>query len=446
MKLDSTSALQHRPFQDDASATLAARLPGLARLLTPAEVDGAGAVTQDVSSSSRPVAAEVMLNRVLPYLADYGITRIADLTYLDRLGLPVHTAYKPMGLSLSSGSGKGLTAVQSRLGAAMEAIEQTYWETTTLTTIHGSRIDLERMGLVTVDGDDLVRPLGSIWSEHLPIHWTPMYDLVSGNEVWVPCESVMCGTRPGMEGFSFLGVFTSSSNGLASGFHVADALVAGLTEVLERDGVTIAKVTRSESVDTDELVARVGGDVAPYVEHLTSHGVRLGLTDATSEAELPTYIATLWDLEDPRIGTFSGYGTGFDEHRALVRAITEAVQSRGLISAGARDDQYAIDRRAARRRISCAVPSTNSTKKATTHIGMAPTDSIAALEVLLAAAARCECPQVLVMRYSSPGDPAQVVRVVVPGLEGYKFPSYSPGSRARAALARLENASMEARP
>ena len=43
--------------------------------------------------------------------------------------------------------------------------------------------------------------------------------------------------------------------------------------------------------------------------------------------------------------------------------------------------------------------------------------------------------QVLVHRYTEPGHPFHVVRVVVPGLEGYRFERYQPGPRGLAALA-----------
>jgi ribosomal protein S12 methylthiotransferase accessory factor len=41
--------------------------------------------------------------------------------------------------------------------------------------------------------------------------------------------------------------------------------------------------------------------------------------------------------------------------------------------------------------------------------------------------------RVLVKRHTAPSDPVQVVRVIVPGLEGYRFEQYTPGPRARAA-------------
>jgi ribosomal protein S12 methylthiotransferase accessory factor YcaO len=38
--------------------------------------------------------------------------------------------------------------------------------------------------------------------------------------------------------------------------------------------------------------------------------------------------------------------------------------------------------------------------------------------------------QVIVLRHTSPGDPIQVARVIVPGLEGYQFSYAKTGQRA----------------
>ena len=49
----------------------------------------------------------------------------------------------------------------------------------------------------------------------------------------------------------------------------------------------------------------------------------------------------------------------------------------------------------------------------------------------------CGMDRVVVIRHTQPGDPVQVVRVIVPRLEGYRFEQYTPGPRARAAEARV---------
>src|SRR5687767_6260192 len=52
-----------------------------------------------------------------------GITRIANITGLDTVGIPVFTAIRPTARSLSTSQGKGLAASEAKVSALMEAIE-----------------------------------------------------------------------------------------------------------------------------------------------------------------------------------------------------------------------------------------------------------------------------------------------------------------------------------
>ena len=52
-----------------------------------------------------------------------GITRIAELTGLDTLGIPVFAAIRPMGKSLSTQQGKGTTALAAKVSALVESLE-----------------------------------------------------------------------------------------------------------------------------------------------------------------------------------------------------------------------------------------------------------------------------------------------------------------------------------
>jgi len=57
--------------------------------------------------------------RVLPVLPRFGITRVADITGLDDVGLPVHVAYRPDGLTYAVSIGTGTTPAQSRVSAVL---------------------------------------------------------------------------------------------------------------------------------------------------------------------------------------------------------------------------------------------------------------------------------------------------------------------------------------
>src|SRR5215469_14560882 len=63
------------------------------------------------------------LGRIRPHLARCGITRIANITGLDRIGIPVTLAIRPNGKTLSNSSGKGVSLDAAMVSAAMEGIE-----------------------------------------------------------------------------------------------------------------------------------------------------------------------------------------------------------------------------------------------------------------------------------------------------------------------------------
>src|SRR6478609_6614344 len=61
----------------------------------------------------------------LPYsrLMEWGITRAADVTGLDTIGLPVYTSCRPPGTVITVSAGKGLTKQAAKAGAILEGVE-----------------------------------------------------------------------------------------------------------------------------------------------------------------------------------------------------------------------------------------------------------------------------------------------------------------------------------
>src|SRR5450759_5231303 len=61
--------------------------------------------------------------RLQPRLANLGITRLANVTGLDVIGIPVIMACRPNSLSIAVSQGKGLTLDAAKASALMESIE-----------------------------------------------------------------------------------------------------------------------------------------------------------------------------------------------------------------------------------------------------------------------------------------------------------------------------------
>ena len=405
-----------------------ARLAGLSKL-------GGGldqGTLRVVGSALRTREADDTFTRIEPSLRDYGISRVGNVTGLDRIGIPCHVAHKPMGTTLSNGSGKGLTPEASRISAVMEAIEQTYWEDVPPFSMAASASRMRADGLSIVDCDLVPRMRHGLWNDELEIDWSPMTDLVTGEDVWAPSEmdTVRLPARRSAP------TFIVGSNGLASGNTVDEAILSALNEVVERDANalhTLAGEDRPEdSFDVQYLCDQIGDPLASLVETIARAELRLMVTYHTSDLGVPTYNAFIVDLALTRAGSFGGLGTNLDPVVALTRAVTEAVQSRTLIIAGARDDCFTSGRLASilsshhwlapePGEVRPVIPEDRST-------GTIRGD----IERLVGILADAGMHQVLVHRYTEPGHPFHVVRVVVPGLEGYRFERYQPGPRGLA--------------
>jgi len=361
-----------------------------------------------------------------PYLWDYGITRVANLTGLDNVGFPVHTAVKPQGRSLSSGSGKGPTPDASWVSAVMECAEQHVWEHLDLEAVHASQSTLQHMGMEHADGSRLPMLKGSLWSPDMPINWTQGWDIVAGRAVLVPESLVTVALKESRS----MRPFQSGSNGLASGAHVLEAVLSGLQEVIERDGMSLqTMVTPQPHLNADDYLRRIAPE---FMERIERSHTRLEVVDARTEIGIPIMVAYLID-EQSRVGTFKGAGAGTSNRTALMRAVTEAAQGRTLITAGARDDVFETVRSAATS-LHATVPSAGAP---TAPMGVFDDDFTASTGTILGDIEwyvdRLRAhgfDQVIVIRHSAPGDPVQVMRVVVPGLEGYPFATARTGARA----------------
>ena len=83
--------------------------------MTPAKIDLGGTLRARDASST--------LAWIRPLLPRFGITRVANITGLDRIGIPVWICVRPHGRSLSVSQGKGLTSELAQVSAVMESIE-----------------------------------------------------------------------------------------------------------------------------------------------------------------------------------------------------------------------------------------------------------------------------------------------------------------------------------
>jgi ribosomal protein S12 methylthiotransferase accessory factor len=155
------------------------------------------------------------LARMRRFMPAMGITRIADITGLDRIGIPVAVAYRPNSRNLAASQGKGISRDAAMAGALMETIELHHAETITQPLRYGSREQLQlECPLIECEGLAYSAPRNR-FTPQTRILWIEGYDLLRRVAVWLPYELANTDfTLPFPPGS---GYFQANSNGLASG-------------------------------------------------------------------------------------------------------------------------------------------------------------------------------------------------------------------------------------
>ena len=272
------------------------------------------------------------LARLLPRLPEFGITRVARLTGFDRTGIEVFAAVRPNARGLSVANGKGLGAAAAKVSAVMEAVERWHAERPRIALRFGEPADLAGLGRA-VDIDALPRRRAPGAG---PIAWAEATDLATDAPALVPFDLVHTCWLAGLPESPFF----TSTGGLASGSHPAEAALHALCELIEGDAVTLFERLPPEARSARRLDAATidAAEVAGPLAELARRGFDLALWDATTDLGVATVLCALTDAEAPRSPAGFGSGCHPDRGIAALRAITEAAQTRAIAISGARDD------------------------------------------------------------------------------------------------------------
>jgi len=247
--------------------------------------------------------------------------------------------------------GKGLTHAAARRGALGEAVERysgAAWGERDVT--HGRRGDLDGpsldpRSLVLYRPEQYQRLPYAPYTDRARLGWVQARSLVSGARLLVPAIGVFLGYRPaGREEV----LCPTTSNGLAAGATLADAVLAAAYEVLERDLFLVTWMNRlpAQRVDPrehpDRRLVRLCGDYRRC-------GVELELYRLTSDHPCHVFLALgIQHADGDGPAAAVGLGCDLDPSRAAYRAILEVGQARAGIrvrspSLRARIDQLVAD-------------------------------------------------------------------------------------------------------
>ncbi|WP_437991648.1 YcaO-like family protein [Sorangium sp. So ce145] len=390
--------------------------------------------------TQRRISPADTLARVRPLLRRLGITRIADVTGLDSIGIPVVMVCRPNARSISVSQGKGLDLEAARASGVMESIEQWHAEHILRPMVFGTAAELAATRRL-VDLAGLPRLAIGAFQPHRKLLWLDGVDLFDGAPRALPLEVVTTDyTSPRPPGS---GCFLTTSTGLASGNDALEATLHGLYEVIERDAVAIwraggAEVRRRTRIALDTVDDL---DCRALLRRFERAGVAVGAWDATSDIGLPVVVAEIADRDpDPCHALCVSGGQGCHRSRAiaLARALTEAAQSRLTAISGARDDivEPSLQRVREADRIAAALaeleaPAARSFAELPDAVSDSFDDDLAAV---LGALRGAGLAQAVAVDLSRPELGVAVVRVVVPGLESmWNAPGYAPGPRAQRA-------------
>lgn len=411
----------------------------------------------------RTVSPEDTIRRAWPIARAYGLTRLTDVTGLDRIGIPTYTAVLPDSVDiLSVYNGKGSRRAEAIAGALMETVERH-------AALH-ARPELLWFPVrdappEAIPPESIYMQLADDYDEDRVYAWVRGMELMNGGEALVPA---------GFAGYLWPGVEerspfrSSSSQGLAAGNCIEEAIVQAICEWIERDAWTLAELRAHwlprarmemaagrDPVDdfVDDLEAcpcldldGIGQPVEGLLRKFRRAGFHPVVRDVTSDVGVPVVTASIHEDEVPGFPqAHSGVGCHLDMRAAISRALTEAAQSRAVDIQAVREDiappqgdghvqGTAIHtRRVARidRRRWLLAPSRG--RRHWSESQSHATDDVRQdLELLLERLRQIGIRRLAAVDLSPPGSDIAVVRVAAPGLEAWAADHGRFGQRAAA--------------
>jgi YcaO-like protein with predicted kinase domain len=389
------------------------------------------------AGTHRTVPPEETVARLRPLLPAFGITRIANVTGLDIVGVPVVMVCRPNARSVAIAQGKGLDLISAQASGLMESIE-TYHAERILAPLKLASLNDLRFTHDLADVAALPRASPGDVPPNLRMLWIEGHDLMSSAPVWLPFELVHTNyTLPLPPGS---GTFLASSNGLASGNHPLEAISHGICEVVERDATSLWFLSSAEERQRSRIDLGTVEDPGcrSALEGFERAGLEIAAWEVTSDVGIPAFLSAA--LEPPsspgHAGTTLGMGCHPAREVALLRALTEVAQTRLTYISGSRDDmrrrQYEAARSAQRwnqvRGWMGDGPGRSFHEVPTRKSASLDEDVAWEIERLRASGVT----QAIVVDLTRAELQIPVVRVVIPGLEGpSSMAVYVEGARAR---------------
>ncbi len=228
-------------------------------------------------------------------------------------------------------SGKGMTIEQARLSALGESVERYgagCWDSSEIVYARRGELDGEALDprrLVLYRPDQIEGLPYVPYREESVLGWVPARSLVSGRRVFVPALAVFLGYEI-RSPHEYL--FPVTSNGLAAGPTLRDAVLAAACEVIERDALMIAWLNQLPGERLEPQSHR-DRDVLELCEAYARRGVDLELYRLPTDHPCQVCMALgVQVAEGDGPAVVVGLGADLDLHLAARKALLEVAQIR----------------------------------------------------------------------------------------------------------------------
>ncbi|WP_280689490.1 MULTISPECIES: TOMM precursor leader peptide-binding protein [unclassified Kitasatospora] len=348
-------------------------------------------------------------------------------------------------------AGKGATAVQAKAGALGEAIERfsAVWQgdehrvRASYRALAGEAVHPDALQLYSerqyADRADrnarriAFHQVPEPFDESATHDWTPVWSLTRQRHVHVP-TATLYHRYPQVPGRAFT---NADSNGSAAGGTLAEAVLHGLLELIERDAVALwwYNRVRRPAVAPNSRDTRALAHLAGWQESHAALGRESWVLDLTSDLGIPVAAAVSRQTDSPAEGILLGFGADLELGGAVAKAMSEAdqllpVAARAVSRAGSPTPQGDFAQHWWRTATVADHPYLRPLPDGPGPTAASPpsrerTDPLAEVETLRHALEERDL-EVLVADQTRPDIGLPVVKVMVPGLRHF-WPRYAPG-------------------
>jgi ribosomal protein S12 methylthiotransferase accessory factor len=325
-----------------------------------------------MNGTSRVNPVEKTLEDISEISKKIGLTRIADITYMDKLYIPNYSCVLPGTEDyIWVYSGKGPTKKHAKVSAIMESIER---YSSLPTNYYGKFIsgtfNKLKQSYNILHPEEVVEPLTFDFHNDMVMDYVEGYDIINQENILIPAALALfryTPNSPSLNPFAF-----HHTNGLASGNVFEEAVCHALCEVIERDAISLAQlrasaipfhilnniyhnfqrhgyninpISKEQFIDDNSIFPDVKisqedfHQVTKLINTFKKFNIRLIIKDITTDIKIPTFNVACVEWISHDYGYLAeGHGTHPDKRIALLRAITEVSQTRAANIQGARDD------------------------------------------------------------------------------------------------------------